>query len=322
VALSHPVMSHPVMSHPLLRPAVRGVIEQAATAHRGPRWTCTGFTSLDDRAAHPCGILHGTPFAVFAKLSTAAEAGAQFTAELAGLRLLHDRAGVAVPVPVAAGLLAVPPGGHLLLFEALPERPPGARTPADWRSIGRALATLHGVAGPEFGLGSNGYFGPLPQDNTPVRPNDWATFYAERRLLPHVRLARDSGHLPTSLADRLTRLAGRLPSLAGPQPGPSLLHGDAQQHNFVSTPVGAVLVDAAPYFGHPELDLALLGYFDPVPGHVFDGYAELRPIDDGFAQRRELWRLFAYLAVVSAPGGAPLRRQFLARLDHAVASYG
>jgi len=23
-----------------------------------------------------------------------------------------------------------------------------------------------------------------------------------------------------------------------------------------------VLVDTAPYFGHPELDLALLGYFD------------------------------------------------------------
>ena len=71
----------------------------------------------------------------------------------------------------------------------------------------------------------------------------------------------------------------------------------------------------------PELDLALLGYFDPVPGHVFDGYTELRPIDGGFPERRELWRLFAYLAVLAAASGTPLGRQFLARLDQAVTSY-
>ena len=82
-----------------------------------------------------------------------------------------------------------------------------------------------------------------------------------------------------------------------------------------------MLVDAAPYFGHPELDLALLGYFHPVPQYVFAGYTELRPIGDGFPQRRELWRLFAYLAVLSATGGTALGRQFLTRLDQAVTSY-
>ncbi|HEY9240685.1 MAG TPA: fructosamine kinase family protein [Streptosporangiaceae bacterium] len=306
--------------HPLLSPAVRAAVQRAAEAHRGA-WTSTGFTDLSQAAAHPCGIFQGRPFSVFAKLSTAADGAAQFTAELAGLRLLHDQAGVTVPVPVADGVLPVPPGAHLLLSEALPERPPTARSPADWRAIGRALATLHGVAGPRFGLSSNGYFGPLPQDNTPVRPDRWTTFYAERRLLPHLRLATDSGHLPATLAAGIEQLIGRLPALAGPQPRPALLHGDAQQHNFVSTPAGAVLVDAAPYFGHPELDLALLGYFDPVPRHVFDGYTELRPIDGGFPERRELWRLFAYLAVVSAAGGTPFGRQFLARLDQAVTSY-
>jgi protein-ribulosamine 3-kinase len=318
VALSpHP----PPLPPSLLDPAVRTAVRRAAEAHRGTPWTCTGFTDLDDLAAHPCGIFHGHPFPVFAKLSTATDAAAQFTAELAGLRLLHDLSGAQVPVPVADRPIAVPPGTHLLLFEALPERPPGARTPEDWRSIGRALATLHAVSGPAFGLQTNGYFGPLPQDNTPVHPNSWTAFYAERRLLPHLRLATDSGYLPATLAGRVTHLIGRLPALAGPEPRPALLHGDAQQHNFVSTPAGAVLVDAAPYFGHPELDLALLGYFDPVPRHVFDGYTELRPIDDGFPERRELWRMFAYLAVLSAAGGTPIGRQFLTRLDQAVTSY-
>ena len=58
--------------HPLLGAEVLAAIEHAATAHRGRPWVSQGFTSLDDRASHPCGILHGTPFSVFAKLSPAA----------------------------------------------------------------------------------------------------------------------------------------------------------------------------------------------------------------------------------------------------------
>ena len=50
-----------------------------------------------------------------------------------------------------------------------------------------------------------------------------------------------------------------------PEPVPTLVHGDAQESNFVSTRDGAVLVDACPYFGHPELNLALVDYFEPVP---------------------------------------------------------
>ena len=76
------------VTHPLLGPAVRAQIERAASAHRGRRWVAQGFTSLDDRASHPCGILHGAPFSVFAKLGPSAAAREEFTAELAGLRLI------------------------------------------------------------------------------------------------------------------------------------------------------------------------------------------------------------------------------------------
>ena len=61
----------------------------------------------------------------------------------------------------------------------------------------------------------------------------------------------------------------RLPALTGPEPRPSLLHGDAQPNNFVSTPAGASSSTGLPYFGHPEADLALVDYFQPVPDEVF-----------------------------------------------------
>ena len=76
------------MAHPLLGAAVRAQVERAASAHLGRPWTAQGFTSLDDRASHPCGILHGAPFSVFAKLGSSAATREEFTAELAGLRLI------------------------------------------------------------------------------------------------------------------------------------------------------------------------------------------------------------------------------------------
>ena len=81
-------------AHALLGAPVLATIERVASAHRGRRWVSEGFTSLDNRASHPCGILHGTPFSVFAKLGMAADALEQFTAELAGLRLLRQAAQV------------------------------------------------------------------------------------------------------------------------------------------------------------------------------------------------------------------------------------
>lgn len=316
------------MTHPLLEPSIVAAVERAASAHGGgAAWTSRGFTDLAARAAHPAGIFLGRPFSVFAKLSSAAAGLDQFRAELAGLNLITGRAGVRTPIPVAAGVVLVP-AGCLLLTEALTERAGAQRTRADFLSIGRTLGTLHQVRDARFGLDdAGGFFGPLPVDNRPVDSNRWSAFYAERRLEPMLRLARDSGNLKPGLDNDVARVIARLPDFAGQDPAPSLLHGDAQQNNFLCVAAGpgagsAVVIDAAPYFGHPEVDLALAGYFSPVPRAVFDGYGEISPIDAGFADRRELWRMFAYLAVIAVAGGdSQWGTRFTARLAAAVHRY-
>ena len=300
----------PAAPHPLRDPAILAAVEAAASGHLGRPWRSRGFTSLDDRSSHPCGILHGEGLSVFAKLSTVRE---QLAAEQDGLAFLRQHAGIPTPASVGPGVVDVP-GGSLLLSEALPERLPATRQAPDWRSIGHVLAAVHQVHAPQFGLGQDNFFGPLRQDNRPAAT--WAEFYRERRLLPLLDAAISSGHLPAGLAIGLHRIAERLPDLCGPEPRPALLHGDAQQHNFISTAIGAVVIDACPYFGHPEIDLAQLGFFLPVPADVFAAYAETAPIDPGFESRRELWRLATYLAVITvAPG------RYLARLAAVIRQY-
>ncbi|HEX4906379.1 MAG TPA: fructosamine kinase family protein [Acidimicrobiales bacterium] len=307
--------------HPILDAGVQAAVTAAASRHRGRPWVATGFTDLNDRASHACGILHGQPFSVFAKLGLDGEAAERFAAELRGLTLLRERAGVLTPTPIDSGLVRLD-HGCILVTEALAERHAERRTADDWGAIGRTLAALHQVHDARFGLEDfNGFFGPLRQDNEPVRSDRWADFFAERRLLPALHAAVAAGRLPSDLAAAVERLAARLPSRCGPEPRPTLLHGDAQQNNFVSTDAGAVAADVAPYFGHPEIDLALVDYFHPVPDDVLHAYREAAPIDAGFAERRDLWRVPVDLACVTVDA-VEFGPRALVRLTETVRRFG
>jgi fructosamine-3-kinase len=146
--------------------------------------------------------------------------------------------------------------------------------------------------------------------------SDWPEFYAERRLRPMLKGAVDSGHMPSDLTRQIEKVISHLPGLCGPGVVPTLLHGDAQQNNFISTEKGAMVIDPAVYFGHPEMDLAYIDYFQPVPEDVFDGYREELSIDPGFPERRSLWRIWGYLAAVTVEGNG-----YLGRLTEAVKHY-
>jgi len=83
-----------------------------------------------------------------------------------------------------------------------------------------------------------------------------------------------------------------------------------------------VAIDPAPYFGHPEIDLAQVDFFRPVPADMFTAYGEVAPLDPRFADRRELWRLPTYLAVIAVDGLSSFGQECLTRLAGAVRRYG
>jgi protein-ribulosamine 3-kinase len=293
-------VQHPVPPVRLAGDPLRAPVEQLVTEHLGRQWTINSARDMAEFACHPSAILSDGSYSVFAKLSEAANGMEQFEIELAGLRFLAEHTGILIPTPI--GILPVT-GGSILVLEAVQAV---ERAPRHWRQIGQTLARIHQIKGDRFGLDKNGYIGPLYQDNTPM--DDWPAFYAERRLWPVLRLAIDSGNLPPDISRKVEKIISRLPELCGPDVVPTLLHGDAQQNNYISTERGAVVIDPAVYFGHPEMDLAFMDYFQPVPEDVFDGYREELPIDPGFPERRDLWRVWGYLAAVTVEGPVHLSK--------------
>ncbi|MDD5265274.1 MAG: fructosamine kinase family protein [Candidatus Bipolaricaulis sp.] len=293
---------------PWLTAPLRTSIEEAASAYEGRPWRIRSEADLSEFACHRCALVSDGRFSVFFKYSEMSNAGAQFEAELSGLKTLSTTAGVLIPEPI--GIVPVE-GGTLLVLEALEAV---ERGPREWREIGATLGRIHRVRGDACGLGTNGFFGPLTQDNAPAPT--WADFFAQRRLLPLLKTAVDSGHLPLAVSHNVERLLPRLPDLCGPEAAPRLLHGDAQQNNFISTAAGTFVIDPAVYYGNPEIDLALVDAFQPAPDAVFAGYQDEAPIDPGFFERRDLWRLPLYLAAVALEGP-----DHLCRLKNALRKY-
>lgn len=278
----------------LLNPDLREPLEESVSAYLNQPWYARHARDMSEFACHSCAILSDETFSVFAKFSEEPDAARQFEIEQASLEYLSKHAEILIPTPIGVFPLE---NGTLFVMEALNAI---ERDRPQWRQIGKALAQIHRVKSDHCGFHMHNYFGPLEQDNTPVK--DWATFYGEYRLRPRLRLAVNSGHLPSSLAAQVETVINRLPELCGHEVTPTLLHGDAQQNNFVSTADGAYVIDPAIQYGNPELDLAFVDYFQPVPEDVFDAYQEEMPIDPGFAERRSLWRISGYLAGIAVEG--------------------
>jgi len=269
------------------------------------------FAGLDE-AGGQHGVRHltgtladGRQVFVKASASRSDEAGpgaasaAAFAAEANGLRWLAGADG-GPPVPHVVGVSA-----QFLVIELIgPRENP---SPGAARRFGADLARMHAAGAPAFGAPWPGYIGSLPLDNTPLAstPSDWAAWYAERRLLPYLRLARDERALPAADSRLVEAVVARLGELAGPPEPPSRIHGDLWSGNVLWSGGRGWLIDPAAHGGHRETDLAMLALFGaPHLGEIRRGYAETAPLADGWAARVPLHQLHPLLVHVCLFGSS------------------
>ena len=218
----------------------------------------------------------------------------EYEAEAAGLRWLAAPAGLGVPEVL--GVLDGPGPPRLLALEWLEPGRPG-----DEADLGRGLATIHAAGAAGFGGDRALRIGPLSLPNDPAE--DWATFYADRRLRPLVGPARDRGSLSRSGAAAVERVCERMAELAGPPEPPARLHGDLWSGNVLWSAGRPYLIDPIADGGHREVDLALLRLFGS-PGPRFGAaYEEIAPLAPGHEDRVALYQLFPLLVHAVLFGG-------------------
>jgi fructosamine-3-kinase len=215
-----------------------------------------------------------------------------FAAEADGLRWLGESGAVQVPE-----VLAVESDCLILAWVE-----PGKTTVESASVFGRSLAKLHESGAPAYGGERDGFIGRLPLPNRPA--DTWAEFYAARRVLPYLKLARDRGSVSDAEAATIESVLGRLEALV-PEEGPKRLHGDLWNGNVIwSHDGGCCVVDPAAHGGHRETDLAMLALFGlPHLPRVLETYAESSPLADGWADRVGVHQLFPLLVHACLFGG-------------------
>jgi len=159
-----------------------------------------------------------------------------------------------------------------------------------WGIFGNKLAKMHGSTSETFGLNSNNYIGSLIQKND--QQKTWVEFYANQRILALSEIAFNMGLLSSSEIKNTERFCNELEALIPIEP-PSLLHGDLWQGNLLCNKESLpVLIDPAVYYGHREMDLAMLFLFGSIPNESINEYELEYPLEKGWKERMDIHQLY------------------------------
>jgi protein-ribulosamine 3-kinase len=233
----------------------------------------------------------------FVKLNSQYRQTAMFSAEFAGLLALYENGAIRVPKPLCYGATA---SASYLVTEYLPLQ----AAPLNQGLFGRQLAQLHCHTGPHYGWDRDNTLGTTPQPNTPTV--DWLTFWRERRLEHQLRLAAQNGY-GGALQQTGAQLLSKLDQFLTHQPRPSLLHGDLWSGNAAALADGTpVIFDPAVYYGDRETDLAMTELFGGFSRDFYAAYSDEWPLDEGYALRKDLYKLYHVLNHLNLFGGGYL----------------
>lgn len=224
-----------------------------------------------------------------------------FAVEAAGLAWLDAAGPEAVPVVEVLEL-----GTDQITLSELTAVP---SSPAAAEQFAQRLAVTHSAGAEAYGVGpdgwdGDGYIGNLP---LPLRPTPhWGSFFAEHRVLPYARGARDRGVLDADDVSVVERVCERL--VAGEfddDRPPERIHGDLWTGNVIFTAEGVTLIDPAAHGGRGITDLAMLCLFGaPDLDTILDAYAEAASLAPGWRDQIDLHQLHPLLVHCVSHGGA------------------
>lgn len=284
-------------------------IEKVVSSYLDKQWYIISSKVNEVPAMHDTRFLEGEGFNVFVKVGNNPFSFDQFTQESLGLRHITEHSGVVTPRVI--DVLNVN-DTTLLIMEAIKTKP--VDTNEAWETLGRGLAKIHQATWVKCGLDTHSYLGIFLQDNRPM--DSWSEFYGERRLRVQMKMAIDAGNMSYKQCKQVEALIERLPKICGPNQSFSLLHGDPWPGNLLYDGEKLVAIDCGIYYGNREIDLSTVDFFYPVSKVFFDAYNEVYPIEPGYEERKDLWKVNQWLGHVTLFGEA-----YIPKLMDAIKKY-
>lgn len=210
--------------------------------------------------------------------------GEFFNEEIAGLKEL-EKAGITAPQVIGSGTIK---GDGYLLITYLEE---GTGRQKD---LGHLVAKLHRYQSDKGKFGFTHDYQGSDVRFSNQWTDSWIELFVERRL-DHLKERLVQQNKWTSQQTEKYKKVRRIiiSSLEKKTISPSLLHGDLWAGNYMFLANGKpALFDPHAVYGDRELDLGVTTVFGGFDQDFYQAYQEKYPLDPGFEQRLEYYRLY------------------------------
>ena len=163
-----------------------------------------------------------------------------------------------------------------------------------------SIIKIHTISNNLFGFGFNTQIGALEQSNK--YENNWANFYSNRRLGPIFELANIKENMGNFINEKINYILKNIKNFIPNNPTPQLLHGDLWEGNIIFNNKKFVgFIDPGSFFGHNEMEVAYLRWFDPpfVDSNFLQKYNEYINIDKNYLNYEPIYQLYYALCNVA-----------------------
>ena len=156
------------------------------------------------------------------------------------------------------------------------------------------IIKIHSITNDKYGFDFDSQIGGLKQSNQ--FSFNWVSFFREKRLNMIFEKINSSKPMPSFINKQIEKLLKNLENHIPKNPNISLLHGDLWSGNILFNNGKLVgLIDPGIYFGHNELEIAYLTWFNYVDKNFLNYYSNFIKIDNYYFSYEPIYQLYSSL---------------------------
>ena len=164
----------------------------------------------------------------------------------------------------------------------------------------KSVVEIHSVSNNLFGFDFSTQMGALEQLND--FEESWVKFYLNNRLIPIFELANKKENMGQMINKKINYIFKNLQNFIPNNPKPSLLHGDLWEGNILfQSNKFAGFIDPGSFFGHNEMEIAYLRWFNPsfIDSNFLEKYSVYIKLEKNYLDYELIYQLYYALCNVA-----------------------
>ena len=157
--------------------------------------------------------------------------------------------------------------------------------------LAEVISKIHQNTNNRYGFQFDAQIGALKQTNEFI--DSWVVFFREKRLNSIFELINNDDPMTNNINQKIEKLLKNIHNLIPNNPIPRLLHGDLWAGNILYNNGKLVgLIDPGIFFGHNELEIAYLTWFNFVNEEFLKIYSNIIPIERDYFEYEPIYQLY------------------------------